>query len=97
MKYPSPPETTARKILHPPPHDARPAIPTDCYTTPPSTFSLHFPQPWDATEFMQRRSIGVDVSRPFPVAVRAANFVGWILIFVGMMEIIIGAVTFNGE
>lgn len=59
--------------------------------------ALFLAQPWDSEEYSRSRGVGVDVSRPFPTAVRAANFAGWFLIFTGIIEAIVGAVIFNGE
>lgn len=44
-----------------------------------------------------RRSSGIALTRPFPRVVKASHVLGWLLIAVGLAEIVVGSLVFNGE
>lgn len=39
---------------------------------------------------------GVKVYRPYPEAIKAARFAGWVLLAAGAAEVVIGALLFEG-
>lgn len=56
---------------------------------------MHAMQPVE-DDAQTRRNSGVEVTRPFPRVVKASHALGWLLIAVGLAEIVIGSLIFKG-
>lgn len=43
-----------------------------------------------------RRARGVEITRPFPNIIKVSHAVGWLLVVVGISEVIVGCILFKG-